>query len=65
MPMLVMRIGRMRVGMRALLVTVRVAMLAAYGGIVGMVMMTVVMAVRVLVLDRMMRVQMPVFFCQV
>jgi hypothetical protein len=65
MPMLVVRIGRMRMRVRSFLVTMRMAVLAVDGRVVLMIMVTVVMAVRMLVLDGSVHVQMSVRLGQV
>src|SRR5258708_6720044 len=65
MSMLVVRIRGVGMRVRTLLVTVRVAVLAVERRIVEMVVMPVVVAVRVLVLQRMVRVQMAVLLRQV
>src|SRR5260370_42006924 len=65
MSMLVVRIRRVGMRVRTLLVTVRVAVLAVERRIVDMVVMPVVVAGRVLVLQRMGRGQMAGLFRQV
>ena len=65
MSMLVVRIRGVGMRVRTLLVTVRVAVLAVERRIVDMVVMPVVVAVRVLVFQRIVRVKMAVLLRQV
>ena len=65
MAMLVVRVRGVGMRMGALVVTVRVTVLAVERWIVNVVMMPVVVAVRVLVLDGIVRVQVAVFLGQV
>jgi hypothetical protein len=64
MPMLVMGVRCMGMRVRALFVTMRVAVFAKKGWIVGMVVMSVVVTMRVLVLHGIMCMKVRVFLGQ-